>query len=292
MSPPSPATAGRTRVSSSSLMVATVSASLVVEELARRRRCRRRSPRLEQRLAGHEVLHDGAEDRRLEVLPFAVGLGHGDEVGAEEHAGDARRWRTAARASGDARRRRGVADVERAVVQARLRPGRNFSVAGFGVASVWMNIGLLLTQRGFKARRSDIGSCVLARVRMMWAARSAAQACRCSRAANRRADLTPARRCSSSLRCPGTMAIGIGKVAGRLAGKARRPAGPGPSLPVPAASTRMRDVLVLLDQLEDLLGASRPRGSRARARCRRRRWRASAALVERARRPPRAPPPS
>ena len=45
--------------------------------------------RLEQRRAGHEVLHDGAEDGGLELRPFAVGLGDGDEVGAEEHAVDA-----------------------------------------------------------------------------------------------------------------------------------------------------------------------------------------------------------
>src|SRR3954451_13035800 len=39
--------------------------------------------------AGHEMLHDGAEDRRLHVLPLALALGHGDEVVAEEDAGDA-----------------------------------------------------------------------------------------------------------------------------------------------------------------------------------------------------------
>src|SRR4029078_7561674 len=35
------------------------------------------------------VLHDGAENGGLEMLPFALALGHADEVGAEEHAGDA-----------------------------------------------------------------------------------------------------------------------------------------------------------------------------------------------------------
>ena len=43
----------------------------------------------QQRRAGHIVFHDGAEDRRLEMLPVAVVLGHGDEIGAVEHAGDA-----------------------------------------------------------------------------------------------------------------------------------------------------------------------------------------------------------
>jgi hypothetical protein len=44
---------------------------------------------MNQRGAGHEVLHDGAQDGGLELLPFAVGLGDGDEVGAEEDAGHA-----------------------------------------------------------------------------------------------------------------------------------------------------------------------------------------------------------
>src|SRR5262249_11570500 len=39
--------------------------------------------------AGHEMLHDGAEDRRLELLPFTARLGHRDEVGTEEHTADA-----------------------------------------------------------------------------------------------------------------------------------------------------------------------------------------------------------
>src|ERR1019366_2646844 len=42
---------------------------------------------------------------------------------------------------------------------------------------------------------------------------------------------------SSSLRCPGTMATGIGKVPALLARLVT--SGPGPSLAVPAASTRM-----------------------------------------------------
>src|SRR5262245_14483635 len=42
-----------------------------------------------ERLAGHEMLHDGTEDRRLELLPLAVVLADGDEISAEEHAADA-----------------------------------------------------------------------------------------------------------------------------------------------------------------------------------------------------------
>ena len=40
----------------------------------------------EKRRAGHEMLHDGAEDRGLEVLPLAGALRHRHEVVAEEHA--------------------------------------------------------------------------------------------------------------------------------------------------------------------------------------------------------------
>ena len=35
------------------------------------------------------MLHDGAEDGGLQMLPLAVALGDADEVGAEEHALDA-----------------------------------------------------------------------------------------------------------------------------------------------------------------------------------------------------------
>ena len=35
------------------------------------------------------MLHDRAEHRRLQVLPLDIALGDGDEVAAEEDAGDA-----------------------------------------------------------------------------------------------------------------------------------------------------------------------------------------------------------
>ena len=35
------------------------------------------------------MLHDDTENGRLQMLPFAVALGHADEVGGEEHALDA-----------------------------------------------------------------------------------------------------------------------------------------------------------------------------------------------------------
>ena len=61
MSPPSMATAGRTRVAISSLMTSTVSAVGLVEELVAG--VHRGVAVVDHRLAGEEVLHDGAEDR-------------------------------------------------------------------------------------------------------------------------------------------------------------------------------------------------------------------------------------
>ena len=52
------------------------------------------------------MLHDRAEDRGLELLPIAVRLGHGDEVGPEEYRGDARHLE---QARGKRRARRGFA---------------------------------------------------------------------------------------------------------------------------------------------------------------------------------------
>ncbi len=47
-------------------------------------------------------------------------------------------------------------------------PGRNFKVAGFGVDSVWINIGILLKLRlicGWQGRKSRFGI-ILKRARM------------------------------------------------------------------------------------------------------------------------------
>ena len=57
---------------------------LGVEELLFRRRGR---PGKDRR-AGKEELGDDSEHRRLELAPFAVALGHRNEVGGEEHAAD------------------------------------------------------------------------------------------------------------------------------------------------------------------------------------------------------------
>ncbi len=86
MSPPSPATAGRTRVSSSSLIWSTTSWSagstsssdqVVIVTV-------------DHRQAGDEMVHDGAQHPWLQRLPGnLVGPGDGDEVGAQENAADA-----------------------------------------------------------------------------------------------------------------------------------------------------------------------------------------------------------
>ena len=101
-----------------------------------------RSPRLSASSGAPDmiVLHDGAEDRRLHLLPVAVGLGDRDEVGAEENAADIRNVEQALRRAAIARRPR-WSRMSSVPVSSTARPGRNFSVAGLGVASVWMNIG-------------------------------------------------------------------------------------------------------------------------------------------------------
>ena len=75
-----------TRVSISSLMVATVSASLPSKNSSSSASL---GAAVEDRRARHEMLHDGAKDRRLDLLPFAVRLGYGDEIAAEENPGHA-----------------------------------------------------------------------------------------------------------------------------------------------------------------------------------------------------------
>ena len=120
-------------------MVSTVSASLGVEELLAVVLASAPRLRSQERRAGHEMLHDGAEDGGLQVLPLAVGLGHGDEVVAEEDAGDARHRE---QALGERRGAPRLVGSRASKVPSGMttRPGRNFRVAGFGVASVWMNM--------------------------------------------------------------------------------------------------------------------------------------------------------
>ena len=85
------------------------------------------------------MLHDDAEHRRLEMLPLALPLGDGDEIGAEKHPGHPldleQPWRQRR-----FRRLAGRCDTPAAARAATVLPGMNFKVAGLGVASVWMNM--------------------------------------------------------------------------------------------------------------------------------------------------------
>src|SRR5271169_6392276 len=81
------------------------------------------------------MLHDGAEDHRLELLPLARVLGHGDEIGAEKHAADA------GNTEQPLRERRspglfGVAQVERSTFEHSL-PGQEFQGR-----RIWRRFGL------------------------------------------------------------------------------------------------------------------------------------------------------
>jgi len=83
-------------------------------------------------------------------MPVAVAaLGHGDEVGAEKHAGHL------VELEQPLGERRAASRIGRREIGGAGRhhraPRRNFSVAGFGVCSVWMNIG-----GSAKAMRKDL----------------------------------------------------------------------------------------------------------------------------------------
>ena len=127
MSPPSLATAGRTRVSISSLIASTDLGVLGIEELAGRDV---RAAGLDQRLAGEEEFGDHAEHGRPQVLPFAVALGHGNEVVGEENARDPGQFhqRPGERRALGLRR---IARLERALLHHRAA-GQEFQGRGIG----------------------------------------------------------------------------------------------------------------------------------------------------------------
>ena len=95
-------------------------------------------------LTGDVMLHDGAEHGRLQMLPLTVALGHADEVRAEKNAGNAVDLEQR-EASGEVLASPGSRNSN-VPWSSTWRPGINFSVAGLGVASVWMNIGAFLVQ--------------------------------------------------------------------------------------------------------------------------------------------------
>src|SRR6266516_4364938 len=201
----------------------------------------RRAPDLgaHDRSARHEMLHDGAADCRLEVLPFACGLGHGDEIAAEKHAADAwdveqpfgkRRLRSVFR----------IRHVEGTVGEhgpagqelQRRRVGRRFGLDEHGFLS--------LVDAGAKARAADLLALIgglRRKVNAPFPPRKAwvgAEGAGVGSFAHLTHDIASR---SSSLRCPGTIATGIGNVPAVL--PILETSGPGPSVPVPAASTRM-----------------------------------------------------
>ena len=197
MSPPSWATAGRTRVSISSLMVATVSASLGAKNSSPRRLRRLLA---EDRHAGHEVLHDRAEDRRLDVRPLAVGLGDGDEIAAEEDAADA------VDREQPLGERRGRRLVGRAVFG---RAGAEHDAAGQELQARRVRRGFGLDEHGvapFKGALSGLEPSDLGRD-------GPATSSEAAQAAHAIAAI------ASSSRWPGTMVIGTGKVPDCLAGE-------------------------------------------------------------------------
>src|SRR5438270_1140536 len=138
MSPPSLATAGRTRVSISSLIVATVSASA----------CSKNSPASSVSPPAPAVTI-GAPDMKCSMItPRIAGLSCGqsepDFVTVMKSEP-----RNTPPTPGISNSRSASGDCAASVLSrissvpesSTLRPGRNLSVAGFGVTSVWMNIG-------------------------------------------------------------------------------------------------------------------------------------------------------
>src|SRR5262249_37674282 len=91
------------------------------------------------RRTGHEVFHDGAENCRLELLPFTSALGDRDEIGAEEHTRDSRNAKQAL-----GQRRLGgrllVAHVERAA--------RQHGASGQELERCWIRGGFGLNEHG------------------------------------------------------------------------------------------------------------------------------------------------
>src|SRR5215212_4266166 len=137
MSPPSLATAGRTRVSISSLIVATVSASAgsknspasVVSPLvpaatigAPDMKCSMITPRIAGLSCGHSaadlVTVMKSEPRNTPLTPWMSN--------SRSASGD---WAASA-----------LSRISSVPEGSTVRPGRNFKVAGLGVTSVWMNI--------------------------------------------------------------------------------------------------------------------------------------------------------
>src|SRR5579871_1501977 len=177
-------------------------------------------PLRDDRCAGQEVLHDGAEDRWLDVLPLPVGFRDRDEVTAEKHAGHPRnaeqlhrQWRIGGLS--------GARNIENALGKHRpagqeLQGGR---IGGCFGLDEHLTSPLPRRVQGPMALDNMGGS--------------TGQVNRPRPPSVTRLQVIASS--SSSFKCPGTMATGIGNapaVAPRL-----DTSGPGPSGPTPAAST-------------------------------------------------------
>ena len=164
------------------------------------------------------MLHDGAEDRRLDLLPVAAGLGDGDEVGAEHDAAD-------------------IGDLEQALGERRL-PG------GVVVRHV-ERAGVEHGAAGQEFQRRRIGRCfglnehfsLLKRVQGPRLAQSYSINGRLAEPGQPRPNPSGTGVDILVAQVPGHDGHGIGKVPAVLAN--RLTSGPGPSSPLPAASTRM-----------------------------------------------------
>src|SRR5262245_33485284 len=151
MSPPSFATAGRTRASISSLMVATVSESFASKNSSR-----------SSDGAASALFTIGAPDMKCSMMaPRIAGLSccHSPAVLVTATKSEPK---NTPEIPGISNRRSASGDWAAASLSRMSsvplvstgRPGRNLSVAGFGVGSVWMNMACSLSCAGSKCPRS------------------------------------------------------------------------------------------------------------------------------------------
>src|SRR5580704_3620666 len=149
MSPPSLATAGRTRVSIRSLICATVSASFSSKNSS--------SPAVSVDVPALTI---GAPDMKCSMMaPSSTGLSccQSPSVLVTEMKSVPKKTppmpstSNSRVASGDCPAC-ALSRMSRVPSASTVRPGRNLSVAGLGVVSVWMNMGGSPSRRGFKAR--------------------------------------------------------------------------------------------------------------------------------------------
>src|SRR5665213_2663701 len=241
MSPPSLATAGRTRVSIRSLMVVTISSSALSKNSfssslwpasparssgAPDMKCSMMAPRMAGLSCGHSpsalVTVMKSEPKNTPLMPLIAN--------SRSASGDF--------AASAGSRRSSVP------VSSTVWPGRNFRVAGLGVASVWMNIGRLLRRRRVQG---PCGSITIADKWRLWRVWSTAAAFRKGLRATlrHRIELFVAQVPRHDGDRDRVVAGG-----GADAGHQR----PRPVLAGRGAENQDGNVLVLLDQAEDLVG--------------------------------------